>query len=260
MKKLLFTIVSIGLLSGCSVENIVEVTPVMVTYEPQNVLTTSASLGGIVMSEGGGTVTEYGIVYGTTSLPTVNDNKIVEGTRIGEFYSNYEGFTPSTTYYYRAYGTNAKGNGYGDTYSFTTQEEAQCNPARDNFINTGLYGLDINYVDKEYNPFTDGNIQFGTSSTNSTTSIYLGFKEINQRLPLTGTYTIVDSFYSQQDYSQGTVTLVLNGYLGWEQSAGLGVAGDKIYVENNNGIVTFIFCNLELSNTYTLNGKFTYSE
>jgi len=260
MKKILLAFFGASLFSACSVENIIEVVPVMITYEPQNILTTSASMGGITMSEGGNPITEHGIVIGTNDMPTTADNKISVGSRIGDYYFNYEGLAPGTTYYYRAFGTNLTGTGYGDIYNFTTQEQAPCEPSQDNYLDTGLSTITIDSVEKESHPFTDGNIEFQTLTNNSTTKIFLGFKELDQRLPLTGTYTIVDDFLYQAGDSQGTVTLLVNSYIGWEQASAKGIAGDKIYVENTDGVVTFIFCDLELSNYYTLNGKFSYTE
>lgn len=259
MKKIFLSFVAATVAASCSVENIVTDTPEMITYEPQNILTTSASIGGMTLSEGGKPVTEYGIVYALHESPTTADSKIAVGERIGDFYINVEDFEPATTYYYRSYGINEIGTGYGETFNFTTQEEAPCQPVQDNFIDTGLYTMTVNDVDKRLDNW-DGNVRFETTSNNINTRIELRFNEIDRRLPLTGTYTIGYSFESQEALSQGKVLVSLHGYLGWEWAGAIGVPGSEIYVENNDGVITFIFCDLVLSNDYTLNGKFTYTE
>jgi len=70
------------------------------------------TVNGNVTSANGGTVTERGIVYGTSSNPTISNNKIVSGSGIGTF----SGVTPTLspgTYYFRAYATNSAGTSYG---------------------------------------------------------------------------------------------------------------------------------------------------
>lgn len=262
MKRILLSFIVISLFIGCQVENINYSVPVMTTYEPQNVLATSASLGGVTLSEGGKEITEYGIVYGTNPEPTINDNKKAEGSRLGDFYNNYEVFNPGTTYYYRSYGTNATGTGYGDTYTFTTSENAPCNPTRNNYVNLGNYfgNLDINYVDREDNRgFVNGNVVFVGGSGNSIISINVGFNEVNGRLPLTGTYTTVYGFDTNETPSEGKIHLGISNYNGGDIGGDFAPPGLKVYVQNNNGVINFIFCDLIISQYYKLNGKFTYT-
>ena len=261
MKRILLSFIVIGLLTGCQVENINYSVPVMATYEPQNVLTTSASLGGVTLSEGGKEITEYGIVYGTNPEPTTNDTKKAEGSRLGDFYYNYEIFNPGTTYYYRSYGTNVTGTGYGETYTFTTSEEAPCNPTQDNRVNLGNYFnyLNITYVDlNDYGGFVDGNVVFTGGSYNSIITINAGFNEVNGRLPLTGTYTTVYGFETNETQSEGKIHLGISNYNGSDIGGDFAPPGLKVYVQNNNGVISFIFCDLVISHYYNLNGKFTY--
>lgn len=132
MKKL-FILSFITLFFTCQVENIVYLNPIMITDEPENVLTTSAILGGQALGEGGKEITEYGIVWSTSFPPTIDDNKIIVGNRLGSFSDVYDIFQPSTTYYYSVYGINEAGVGYGDIYEFTTTDEAPCNP-QENYL------------------------------------------------------------------------------------------------------------------------------
>jgi len=83
------------------------------------VLTSSATVNGSavtvagdVTSANGGTVTERGFVYGTSTNPTIANSKIAVGSGTGSF----SGVTTSLaggTYYFRAFATNGAGTSYG---------------------------------------------------------------------------------------------------------------------------------------------------
>lgn len=261
MKRILLLVISGMLYTSCQVENINYYTPIVVTNEPQNVQTTSATLGGAVLTEGGKDVTEYGIVYSIGGTPTINDNKIALGERIGESSDNYDIFEPGTSYNYSFYATNAQGTSYGDMYSFTTSAPPPCNPVNNNYVETGIYfnGITITDVTLDTTPTVDYNLEFETQSFSSTIRIFLRFKEIDQRLPLSGTYTTVGELDSLTPYSDGKVEMFIWNF-GSELGGATAAPGLKVHVENNNGVLTFIFCDVELNQYYKLNGKFTYSE
>jgi hypothetical protein len=80
----------------------------------------SVSAGGIVSSDGGSPVTYRGIVYDTISNPSLSSNYTVDGSGTGTFVSTITNLAPTTTYYTRAYATNALGTAYGNIVSFTT--------------------------------------------------------------------------------------------------------------------------------------------
>ena len=69
---------------------------------------------------GGASVTERGVVYGTNQNPTIEDNKVASGTGLGEFNNALTDLQTTTTYYVRAYAINEKGTAYGEEVSFTT--------------------------------------------------------------------------------------------------------------------------------------------
>jgi gliding motility-associated-like protein len=96
------------------------VLPEVVTSIPGAIANTTAMLGGNVSSDGGGTVTQRGIVYNTTGAPTTSSTKVIIGSGTGIFSRNVTGLTPETTYYTRAYAINAAGTAYGSEQSFTT--------------------------------------------------------------------------------------------------------------------------------------------
>lgn len=79
-----------------------------------------AMSGGNLISDGGTTITSRGVCWSTSSNPTLANNFTSDGTGIGTYSSSITGLTPSTTYYVRAYATNAVGTIYGNQQSFTT--------------------------------------------------------------------------------------------------------------------------------------------
>ena len=115
-------------LSGCKKDEI----PIVETSMVDNVTGTSATSGGIVHDEGSGTVIERGVCWKkadnkTNIIPTVNDSKTKEAGGEGTFVSNMSNLDAATTYYVRAYATNAAGTGYGDQWEFTTLGQAPTN-------------------------------------------------------------------------------------------------------------------------------------
>ncbi|GEP52186.1 hypothetical protein FNO01nite_28580 [Flavobacterium noncentrifugens] len=248
------------MLSGCSIERIDYVAPMMVTYEPENVLSSSASLGGEVIGEGGKDVIEYGVVWSTNPQPTINDNKSAAGARLGKFFDTYIGFIPGTTYYTRAYGISSAGAGYGETYEFTTSAEAPCNPPQDNYLRIQNWNdQTVTSVDFSEDNFfdSDANVSFQSHSYGSRTTINILFNEINGRFPLSGEYTVTNEEFRMENRSQGKARLIFNDY-GWEQTSASAVPGTKFYVKNENGKITFIFCDTPIGR-FTVNGRFSRS-
>ena len=93
------------------------------TTEPAtNITPYSAQSGGFISSDGNGSITARGIVWSTSSEPTIDINEGItnEGEGAGSFISQLDGLTPGTTYYIRAYATNQEGTAYGNEEVFTT--------------------------------------------------------------------------------------------------------------------------------------------
>lgn len=94
------------------------------TTSVSDITSKSAKSGGNVTSDGGSSVTERGVVWGTVANPDLsNSNKLISGNGKGGFTSSITGLTPNTKYYVRAYATNSKGTSYGEQVSFTTDAE-----------------------------------------------------------------------------------------------------------------------------------------
>jgi sugar lactone lactonase YvrE len=88
-----------------------------------DVTTTSAQSGGTITSIGTSAVTANGVCYSSTNqTPTIDNTKTTDPviSTSYTFVSNLSGLTAGTTYYLRAYATNAYGTSYGSVVKFTT--------------------------------------------------------------------------------------------------------------------------------------------
>jgi len=93
--------------------------PHVVTGGSSGITHESATLAGSVTNNGGSSVTERGIVLATHATPTTLDTKVADaGTGTGTFSVVANELAPGVTYYYRAYGINAEGTGYGSDDTF----------------------------------------------------------------------------------------------------------------------------------------------
>lgn len=82
--------------------------------------TSTATTGGNITSDGGATVTARGVCWSTSTGPTTASSITSNGIGTGTFVSSLTGLIPGTTYYLRAYATNANGTAYGNEVTFTT--------------------------------------------------------------------------------------------------------------------------------------------
>jgi len=97
--------------------------PTITTTSVTSITSTSAVSGGNVTSEGGFPVTSRGVVWSTSTSPTISlTTKTVTGSGPGSFTSNITGLTQGLTYYVRAYATNSSGTNYGAQVSFVATD------------------------------------------------------------------------------------------------------------------------------------------
>jgi len=95
--------------------------PELTTSPVTGITQTSAVSGGNITFNGGVPVTARGVCWSSSKpLPDISDSKTTNGTGNGPFTSNISGLTGNTTYYVRAYATNAQGTGYGAAIQFKT--------------------------------------------------------------------------------------------------------------------------------------------
>lgn len=94
--------------------------PQLTTKPASNITIVSATCGGAVVSNGGGTVFERGICFNTSPNPTVNNNVVPCGAGVGSFNATLTGLLPQRAYWVRSYAINEKGIVYGDYIHFQT--------------------------------------------------------------------------------------------------------------------------------------------
>ncbi|MFH1119836.1 MAG: hypothetical protein V1775_08425 [Bacteroidota bacterium] len=94
--------------------------PVVTTMEVSGILPESAITGGTVTYDGGALILQRGVCWSTNPVPTLEDSITINGADTGTYISNLTGLIPYTTYYLRAYATNAAGTSYGNELVFNT--------------------------------------------------------------------------------------------------------------------------------------------
>ncbi|WP_157433299.1 fibronectin type III domain-containing protein [Adhaeribacter aquaticus] len=100
-------------------------TPVLSTRPVTAITASSASTGGDISSNNGSSVTARGVVWGTAPNPSIESNSsTTDGSGVGGYTSTLTNLQQHTTYYVRAYATNAAGTAYGNEVPFTTQPAA----------------------------------------------------------------------------------------------------------------------------------------
>ncbi len=123
MKKvtgmLIMALLCAGLLTFVGCKKSAEL-PAVFTSGISQVTPTTAATGGEILSSGDSYVTQRGVCWGTSPGPTIYYPKTVDGSGPGAFTSRLTGLDPETTYYVRAYATNAEGTAYGEEIIFTT--------------------------------------------------------------------------------------------------------------------------------------------
>jgi hypothetical protein len=100
--------------------------PTVTSPTATSITNNSATLGGTVTSDGGGAITQRGVVY---ALTAVNPNPQLGGTGVtsvagagttGAFTVGATGLANNSAYTYRAFATNPVGTSYSATSTFTT--------------------------------------------------------------------------------------------------------------------------------------------
>jgi hypothetical protein len=115
-----------------------------------SITTSTAISGGLITSDGGSTIYSRGIVWGTSTGPTIAlVTKTTDGTGVGTYTSTITGLTSGVTYYVRAYATNSIGTRYGSEISFNSLQAlatlAATTTAYPTSATTALSGGSISY-------------------------------------------------------------------------------------------------------------------
>ncbi len=131
--------------------------PTLTTTAISLITFNSASSGGNITADGGSAVTARGVCWNTSTNPTIANSNTVDGSGIGSYTSSLTGLSGGTTYYVRAYATNACGTAYGDELSFTTLKEEPANHPT-SFVcgSTTSTSIPLTWTDAIGTPLPDG--------------------------------------------------------------------------------------------------------
>ena len=94
--------------------------PSVSTISISGVAAVSAVGAGNVTSDGGATITDRGVVVGTSVNPTTANSKFAVSGTTGAYNAAITGLSGATIYHARAYAVNAQGTSYGSDIQFKT--------------------------------------------------------------------------------------------------------------------------------------------
>jgi uncharacterized protein (TIGR02145 family) len=172
-------------------------TPTVTTATISSIAANSANSGGTVTSSGGSALTAVGVCWSTSPNPTTGNSNTNNGTGT-PFTSNLTGLTYSTTYYVRAYATNAAGTSYGNQVSFTTTAPASNTPTFTSSITVSGSSVAYNIQVSDYgtSPVTECgfyysyNTKYTDISSDPGELTQIVSTNSNNGLPITGTANI----------------------------------------------------------------------
>jgi hypothetical protein len=124
MKRIsLLILLSVFIFNGCKKKSDKPnmTIPAISTSAISSITASKASGGGSVSSDGNSAITGSGLCWSkSNTTPTLSDNKAVAAITNGSFSIELTDLQSNTTYYVRAYATNAIGTAYGQVISFST--------------------------------------------------------------------------------------------------------------------------------------------
>jgi len=152
------------------------------TQAATSVAPSGATLNGTVTADGGGSLTDRGFYWKTSSGVTTADNQLSEGgTSVAAFSKALTGLSPNTNFFYRSYAVNSAGTGLGSSdVSFYTPANTPSAPtvngATPNSLNVAITLGDGNpaYTTYAIQETTSGNYVQGSGSagTLGATAVY----------------------------------------------------------------------------------------
>ena len=178
--------------------------PTIFTTTVSNITDSSAVSGGIITNDGGATIMVRGVCWDTIPNPTINSNHTIDGSNTGSFTSVINGLIDNTTYYVRAYATNAIGTAYGNQVSFTTAAK----------INLAVFS--VSTTDSVI--FSPGNLQWSATNGGNTATTHA----VTDSGTAAGTWRFAPNQWDMIGYADSNIS---STYTGWIDLFGWGTSG-----------------------------------
>jgi putative cell wall-binding protein len=113
----------------------------------------TATAGGTVVGDGGSAITERGIIYSTSPNPMLGGSGVIKvadaENTIGDYSLNLTGLTPGTTYYVKAFASNAVGTTYGNEIQFATKSSSITAQSNETLTENSLGNAEITLTLKD---------------------------------------------------------------------------------------------------------------
>lgn len=182
--------------------------PILTTGNVSSVTGNTAISGGNISVDGGSSIITRGICFSTTPNPTTSNSIVESGSGTGSFYVNLINLVANTTYYIRAFATNASGTAYGNEVNFKTNPPSIGDTYQGGIVfyldKTGAHGLIAAQTNQS------SSVAWGCAGTNITncdgTAIGTG---------LLNTSSIVGQCSTTSIAAKLCYNLTLNGYDDW---------------------------------------------
>ncbi len=138
--------------------------PELKTLEATNISVRSATVSGELVDDGNTSVTELGICWSKSPMPTTDsEKKTIQLNGTGEFNFDLTDLDWSTTYYVRSFAKNKKGIAYGNQVTFSTTFYPIGTPYRGGKIAYFFMPGDRGYVEGEVHGFVVSDVNIWNS-------------------------------------------------------------------------------------------------
>lgn len=219
------------------------IAPTVTSSGSTNITTSAMRAQGDVTSDGGGTITERGFYFGTSSNYASNTKYTVSGTT-GAFNRNFTGLSSGTTYYATAYAINSIGE-----VRATTRASATSQPSLSSILSFSCSPTQRNYP-AQYASNQTGNISEnisanGVSGGYTFTHSHYGSgvtyaqRSFNYVWPSSGSTNPQQLGDNQSLSSSASISLTLGYGKGIRFIGGIGYGSKSGYI--GNSVTTHIF-------------------